>query len=418
MIKQRIYLDHAATTPLDPKVKKAMELFWFKNFGNPSSLHKEGRDARKAVMESRLVIAKILGAKGDEIIFTSGGTESDNLAILGTANHFRLNFSRLYPQVGSDADSKSKRNGFAKIGHIVTSNIEHHAVLNPCKELERAGWDITYVNVDKNGIVNPNDIKKAIRPETVLVSIMYANNEIGTIQPISEIGKIIQNHKKEKKTDYPYFHTDACQAGGYLDLDVNKLNVDMLTINGSKIYGPKGAGVLYVKRGVNVNPLTFGGEQEKNLKPGTENVPAIVGMAEALKLAQAGREKESKRLIKLRDVFISRLTKKIPEVYLNGDPAKRLPNNINISVMGVEGESLVLYLDEYGVACSTGSACSSMSLEPSHVITAINKDPLYAHGSLRFTMGKLTTKQNLDYVIKILPEIVRKLRSISAVKQW
>jgi len=417
-MKKRIYLDHAATTPLDPKVKKAMESFWFKDFGNPSSLYKEGRDARKAVIESRVTIAKILGVKAEEIIFTSSGTESDNLAVLGTANYFSSNFSRLNPlarkQVGSDADSKSEKN--SSRSHVITSKIEHHAVLNAFKELEKRGWEVTYVGVGKDGLVNANDIKKAIKPETVLISIMYANNEIGTIQPISEIGRVIKAYKRENKVDYPYFHTDACQAAGYLDLNVEKLGVDLMTLNGSKIYGPKGVGVLFAKRSAGISPLIYGGEQEKSLKPGTENVPAIIGMAEALKLVQKNKEKEVKRLTKLRDYFIDQLINKIPKVYLNGSASGRLPNNINVSVLGVEGESLVLYLDEYGVSASTGSACSSMSLEPSHVITCLNQDPLYAHGSLRFTLGKSNDKKEIDYVVKSLIEIVKKLRSISAIK--
>ncbi len=419
MTKRRVYLDHAATTPMDPKVKRAMESFWSKNFGNPSSIYTEGRDAKGAMILARAEIAKILGAMAEEIIFTSGGTESDNLAILGVAKHFAksfLNYSfspRLNSQAGFDTDSENKQ---FKKPHIITSKIEHHAVLNPCKELEKQGWEVTYIGVDKNGLVDPREVIRAIKPETILVSVMYANNEIGTIQPINEIGRAIKTYKRENKTDFPYFHTDACQAAGHLDLNVEKLGVDLLTINGSKIYGPKGVGVLYVGRSVGINPLMYGGEQEKSLRPGTENVPAIVGMAEALKIAQKSKDKEAKRLVGLRDYFIKKLISKIPNVYLNGDPVKRLPNNINISVLGVEGESLVLYLDEYGVAASTGSACSSMSLEPSHVITAINSDPLCAHGSLRFTMGKKTTKQELDYVIKILPEIAKKLRQFSAVK--
>lgn len=430
-MKKRIYLDHAATTPLDPKVKKAMESFWSKDFGNPSSLYKEGRDARKSVIESRLNISKVLGVKAEEIIFTSSGTESDNLAILGVTDYYRSNFSRLNPltsgRAGSppdfaatkslragDTEEKSKRNS-PKM-HAITTKIEHHAVLNAFKELEKRGWEVTYIGVGKDGLVDSADIKKAIKPETVLISVMYANNEIGTIQPISEIGKIIKTYKREKKVDHPYFHTDACQAAGYLDLNVEKLGVDLMTLNGSKIYGPKGVGVLFVKRNVGISPLTFGGEQEKSLKPGTENVPGIVGMAEALKLVQKNKEKEVKKITKLRDYFIDQLVNKIPKVYLNGSISERLPNNINVSVLGVEGESLVLYLDEYGIAASTGSACSSMSLEPSHVIKCLNQDPLYAHGSLRFTLGKSNNKKEIDYVVKSLIEIVKKLRSVSAVK--
>lgn len=405
MKKQRIYLDHAATTPLDPKVKKAMEPFWTKDFGNPSSIYKEGRDAKNAIEASREIIAGILNCRRDELIFTNGGTESDNLAIFGVTGSL------------GDRVSKSGRFGLqAEKPHIITTQIEHHAVLNSCKELEKQGWEVTYIGVGADGIVKPEDVKRAIKPSTVLVSIMYANNEIGSIQPIVEIGKIIKNYKKEKQSDFPYFHTDACQASGCLPLNIESLNVDLMTLNGSKAYGPKGIGVLFVKRNIRLKPLIYGGEQEKTMRPGTENVPAIVGLAEALKLAQKGRDKESARLTNLRDYFIKELTSKIPKVFLNGEAVKRLPNNVNVSVLGVEGEALVLYLDEAGVACSTGSACSSTSLEPSHVITAINKDPLYAHGSLRFSLGKSTDKKQVDYTIKALKAIVEKLRMISSVR--
>jgi len=393
-MKKRIYLDHAATTYLDLRVKKVMDDFWIKNFGNPSSLYKEGRLAKKAIEESRLKIARFINAKPQEIIFTAGGTESDNLAIFGVANNF-------------------------KKGHIITTKFEHHAVLNACKKLEELGFEVSYLDVGEKGIVSLKDFKRALKKETVLVSIMYANNEIGTIQPIAEIGKIIKDFRNSKTSDfktYPLFHVDACQAAGYLDLNVEKLGVDLMTVNGSKIYGPKGIGFLYIKSGVKISPLLYGGEQERGLRPGTENVPAIVGLAKAFELAQKERDKESKRLTSLRDYFIKRLTKEIPRVYLNGDSKDRLPNNINVSILGVEGESVVLYLDEKGVSCSTGSACTSESLEPSHVIMALGGPYEYGHGSLRFTLGKCNKKSDIDYVMKILPDIVKKLRAISAVK--
>lgn len=401
---KRIYLDHAATTPVDFRVKKAMDEFFAREFGNPSSLYKEGREAKRAINTARADIAKIIGAKPEEIIFTSGGTESNNLAILGSVSLF---FSCLNPK-GSDGDSKNKKTEPFK-PHLITTKIEHHSVLNPIKFLEKNGLDVTWLDVGKEGVVKPGDVERALKPSTILVSIMYANNEIGTIQPIKEIGKILRKHKA-------VFHTDACQAAGYFDLNIEKLGVDLMTVNGSKMYGPKGAGFLYVKKSVKLPPIMYGGEQEKGLRPGTENVPAIIGLTEAFKIAQKEKNKEVKRLIALRDYFIKRITAEIPKTFLNGHPTKRLPNNINVSALGTEGEAVVLYLDKYGIACSTGSACSSASLEPSHVIMALKKPHEYGHGSLRFTLGRKTTKKEIDYVMKILPEVVKKLRSISAIK--
>lgn len=368
-----------------------MEPFWIKEFGNPSSLYLEARTAKKAIETARSKIAELINAKPEEIIFTAGGTESDNLAIFGVVNG-----------LGKLASLKTG-------GHIITTKFEHHAVLNTCKSLEEHGFKVTYLDVGKEGIVNPNDVKKNLRDETILVSIMFANNEIGTIQPIAEISKIV--HEKNV-----LFHTDACQAAGYLDLDVKKLGVDLMTVNGSKIYGPKGIGFLYVRKGVKIQPILFGGEQERKMRPGTENVPAVAGLAKAFELAQKDKKKESRRITVLRDYFIKRLVTEIPKTFLNGHPSQRLPNNINISVLGVEGESVVLYLDEAGIACSTGSACTSASLEPSHVIMALGKPYEYGHGSLRFTLGRRNTKKDIDYVLKVLPPIIKKLRSISAVK--
>ena len=384
-------MDHAAAAPMDKRVKKAMEPYWTENFGNPNALYKEGLIARNAVETAREDIAKILGARAKEIIFTNGGTESDNLAIFGVVKNF-------------------------KNGHIITTKFEHHAVLNSCKHLEKEGFEVTYLDVSKEGVVKPEDVKRALRPETILVSIMYANNEIGTVQPIREIAKVIRDFKKKGEAKQNiYFHTDACQAPGYLDLNVERLGVDLMTINGSKIYGPKGIGLLYAKNGIKLEPLLYGGEQERKLRPGTENVPAIVGLAEALKIVDQDREKESARLVKLRDSFINRLLGEIPKTVLNGHPTQRLPNNVNVSILDAEGESIVLYLDEAGVACSTGSACTSESLEPSHVILAIGKPRAYAHGAMRFSLGRSTTKKNIDYVMKVLPDIIKKLRMFSPV---
>ena len=425
--KKVIYLDHAATTPLDPRVKKTMEPFWSDYFGNPSSLYKKGREGTNAITKARQTIAGILNCKTDEILFTAGGSESINLAILGVARQFRL----------------SHKNG----GHIIASAIEHHAVLHCLDALKQEGFEISLIDVDENGFINQKDLKNTIRQDTILISIMYANNEIGTIEPIAEIGKWLKTKNLELRTKNSQpilFHTDACQAAGALDLNVEKLGVDLLSANGSKLYGPKQTGFLYIKSGVRLRPLIFGGGQEKNLRSGTENVPGIVGQAEALRLAQKGRIKENARLIKLRDYFIDQLFKKVPKIVLNGpddrippltppklggEPASvtplnkgrlggvltRLPNNINISILDIEGEALLLYLDSYNIAMSTGSACTSASLDPSHVILAIGRPYEYAHGSMRFTLGKDTTKTDINYVMKVLPEVVTELRRISPV---
>ena len=432
---KRIYMDNAAAAPMDKRVKKAMEPYWAENFGNPNAIYKEGLVARSAVETARDGIAKVLGARAKEIIFTNGGTESDNLAIFGITDEMKQNLSRFTlprNEAGSDASQD-----FASFRpHIITTKFEHHAVLNSCKHLEKEGFEVTYLDVGKEGVVNPEDVKRALKPETILVSIMYANNEIGTVQPIREIAKVIRIFKKNGggkllslRTDeegnpteskfsssvFPLFHTDACQAPGYLDLNVERLGVDMMTINGSKIYGPKGTGILYVKNGIKLRPMLYGGEQENGLRPGTENVPAIVGLAEALKIAEQEREKESARLIELRDYFTGRLLSEISKTILNGHPTQRLPNNINVSILDAEGESIVLYLDEAGVACSTGSACTSESMEPSHVILAIGKPHAYAHGAMRFSLGRSTTKKDIDYVMKVLPDIIKKLRMFSPV---
>ncbi|MCX6717811.1 MAG: cysteine desulfurase family protein [Candidatus Taylorbacteria bacterium] len=370
---KRVYLDNASTTPIDPKVLGVMLPYLTEKYGNPSSIHYEGRLAKKAIEESRERIAKIVGVKKEGIIFTSGGTESDNLAILGIA---RAN------------KEKGK--------HIIVSAIEHKAVLDSCKKLEKEGFEITYLNVDKNGIVSLEFLKKSIRKDTILVSIMYANNEIGTIQPIKEISKII----KESKIANPIFHTDACQAVGALPININDLNVDALTISSSKIYGPKGVGCLYLNKNCKIEPIIFGGGQERGIRSGTENTAYIVGFAEALFISEKKRLSENKRLTKLRDYFIENLIKKIPKIIINGDRIKRLPNNINLSLHGVEGESFILMLDNSGISCSTGSACSSSDLKPSHVISALGGDAELAHSSIRFTLGRYSTKKDINYVVR------------------
>ena len=383
MKSKTIYLDHAATTYVDLRVKKEMDNCYSEVYGNPGSLHSIGREANELVETSREKVAELLNCKPDEIIFTSGGTESINLAIKGVA--FK----------------KEK-------GHIITSKIEHPAVIDTCKFLEKKGFSITYLNVDKFGLVNPKDVEKAIKKDTILISIMYANNEIGIIEPIKEIGRIAKNNKI-------IFHTDACQAAGALDLDVNQLNVDLMTLNGSKIYGPKGIGILYKSKEIKLEPLMHGGGQEFGLRSGTENVPGIVGFAKALELSQDDKEKESARLIKLRDYLIISLLNKIEKSFLNGHPKKRLPNNVNISFLDVEGESVLLYLDQKGIEVSTGSACSSQKLEISPVLSAIGLIHDAAHGSIRFTLGKKTTKKDIDYTVKVLKEIIENLRKISPI---
>jgi len=378
-------LDHAATTPLDPLVYEAMKPYFIEKFGNPSSIYQTGQIAKNAIERSRLEVAKILGAKSKEITFTSGGTESDNLAILGVAR-------------------ASKHKG----KHIITSNIEHHAVLHTCEALEKEGYEVTYIPVEKNGIIDPDKVKKAMRDDTILVSIMYANNEIGTIQPIAKIGRAC------KKKAIP-FHTDACQATGALMLDVDRLHLDLMTINGSKMYGPKGVGVLYIRKGTPLLPIMYGGEQEKKIRPGTENVPTIIGFTKALEIAEKKREKESKRLTKLRDYMINEILENIPRTQLNGDKANRLPNNVNVSILDIEGESILLRLDMKGISASSGSACTSGSLDPSHVILAMGKPHFVAHGSIRFTLGRSTKKKDIDYTVDELAKTAETLRAISPI---
>lgn len=389
---KEIYLDHAATTPMDPRVLEAMTPYFFDVAANPSSFHSAGLKAKNAVAEARKSMASFLNCREDEVLFTSGGTESDNMAVVG--------IPRFYAAKGK---------------HVITSSIEHHAVLEPLLHLQKKGEiELTIVPVDRDGLVDPDAVAKAIRPDTVLVSIMMANNEIGTIEPIADIGREILKWRKEQKTALPYFHTDACQAAGVLDLDVEKLHVDALTLNGSKIYGPKGIGVLFLRRGVSIDPLIRGGGQERGLRSGTENVPGIIGLANALELAQAEKGKENDRLSTLRDRLIEGLLA-IPKTRLNGHKTQRLPNNANISFLDIEGEAAVLYLDAEGIECSTGSACASASLDPSHVILAIGMSYEAAHGSLRFTLGKSTTKKDIDHVIAVMPGIVERLRKMSPV---
>ncbi len=380
---RRIYLDYAATTPTRPEVAKVMLDYFTESFGNPSSLYSYGQETKGAMEEARGKIAALIGARDEEIVFTSGGTEADNFAIKGVA------FA-----------NESKGN------HIITSSIEHHAVLETCKFLERRGFRVTYLPVDKYGLVDLDDVKKAITDKTLLISVMYASNEIGTIEPITEIGKIA----KEARV---YFHTDAVQALGHIPIDVNELGVDLLSMSAHKLYGPKGVGVLYIRKGTKLVPFMHGGEQERRRRASTENVPGIVGFGTAAELAQQEMDEEVKRLTYLRDQLTKGLLERIDHTRLNGHPLKRLPNNINISVDYVEGESMVLNLDLEGICASTGSACSSSSLEPSHVLLAMGLSPEQAHGSLRFSLGKWTTEEDISRVLEVLPRIVAKLRAMS-----
>lgn len=388
----RVYLDHAATTPVDPRVFKAMEPFFTEHFENPGSIHKEGVYAKGAVTKARNTIAKILDGHPDEMIFTSGGTESNNLAIRGVLN--------AVPKLHEKA-------------HMVTSAIEHASVLDVFYKLEKSGITVSYIPVDKYGIIKIEELKKSLRPETVLVSVMYANNEIGTVQPIHDIAKIIRNFRKQqlsthnlKSTAFPLFHTDASQAPAYLEIVISKLGVDLLTLDGQKIYGPKGIGLLYKRRGIVLEPMFYGGNQEFNLRPGTENVPGIVGFVEALKLVTQERGEEAKRLTALRDYFIEEVLKNIKDAELNGDRTERLPNNVNISFPGLESDWVVLQLDAAGIAVGSKSACLLGDEGGSYVISALHKSDAHARSSVRFTFGRNTTKKDIDYTLRVLTRII------------
>ena len=384
---RKIYLDHNATTPVYPEVLEAMLPFYKEGFGNASSIHSFGREAKVALEESREKISKLLNADPLEIYFTSGGTESDNLAVKGIAWANRK-----------------------KGNHIITSKIEHHAILESCKYLEREGFEVTYLPVDKYGLVAPDELKKNIKKETILVSIMHANNEVGTIEPIPELSKIARENGV-------YFHTDAVQSTGKIKIDVNSLGVDLLSLSAHKFYGPKGVGAIYIKRGVRLTPLAHGGHHEKARRAGTENVPGIVGLAKALEIANRDMEKEDKRLKNLSERFFEKITEQIPDVYLNGHPELRIPNTLNLSFKGVEGESIILSLDLKGIAVASGSACTSGTLEPSHVLSAMGVPPDLAQSSLRFSFGRSNTIDDIDYVVEVLPEIVSRLRAMSPIYQ-
>jgi cysteine desulfurase len=377
-------MDHTAGKPVDPRVLEAMMPFFTQQYGNPFSLHSWGNEARKAMEEARAKVISLIGAKrGEEVFFTSGGTESNNIAIKGVAY-------------------RNKDKG----SHIVTTSIEHMSVMNPCKALMKEGFTATFVPVDKYGIVDANALEKAITDKTLLVSVMYANGEIGTMQPIKEIGEIV--HRKGA-----LFHVDAVAAAGQVPIDVEKENIDLMSISSNDIYGPRGAGALYVRTGTRIQPIIQGGGQERGLRSGTENIPAIVGFGKAAEMVQTEMQAEGEQLTRVRDRLIKRLLDSVPSSFLNGHPTQRLPNNANVRFSYIEGESLILSLDMLGIACSSGSACTSKTLEPSHVLLAIGLKHEEAHGSLLFTLGKQNNEEDADYVANALPDIVKRLRAMS-----
>ncbi len=397
-----IYLDNAATTKIDPKVLKAMLPYFSEKFGNPMSIHSFGQEATEAVDTARKQVAEFLNCQPEEVIFTSGATERNNLAIKGVVKKY------FYFNKDSNPPAGGKT-------HIITTRFEHHCVFNSIQFLEKSGQaEVTYLPVHNDGIVKVEDVKNAIRENTRLISIMYVNNEIGTVQPISEIGKIIKNHNSQISTPSSQilFHTDATQAINYFDCDVKKLNVDLLSLSGHKIYGPKGIGALYIKKGTPIKKIQDGGDQEFGMRAGTHNVPGIVGLGRAIELVHS-QQLTVNRILELRNYFIDKILKEIPNSYLNGSKEKRSPNNINFRFDNVEGESLVMLMDMEGIASSTGSACSSGTLKPSHVLLALGLKPEQCHGSLRLTLSKDTTTEEVDYTIDKIKESVEKLRNIS-----
>jgi cysteine desulfurase len=380
---KRIYFDHAATTPTDKTIANEMLEYMTTKFGNPSSVHSFGREVRKEVSEARENIAALLNATANEIFFTSGGSESDNFALKGIA------FA-----------NKNKGN------HIITTQIEHHAILHTCQWLEKQGFEVTYLPVDEDGMISLDELKAAITDKTILISIMFANNEVGTIEPIKEIGAIAKEHGI-------YFHTDAVQAVGSVEIDVQDMNIDLLSLSGHKFYGPKGIGAIYIRRGVKIQPIQLGGAQERNMRAGTENVPAIVGLGMAAAIAKRDFVENNAHLVALRDKLIKGIQEQIPDIKLNGHPTKRLPGNVNFSFRYIEGESLLLSLDIKGIAASSGSACTSGSLDPSHVLLAMGLIHEIAHGSLRISLGRDNTEEDIDYTLEVLPQIIARLRSMS-----
>ena len=383
---KRIYMDHAATTPLAPEVLEAMIPYFSQRYGNPSSLHSFGREAREAVEEARAEVAALLNAEPSEIYFTSGGTESDNLAIKGIARRNRK-----------------------KGRHIITSSIEHPAVLEVCKALTREGFEVTYLPVTREGLVEVGAVEEAVCEDTILISIMHANNEIGTIQPLEEIGRLAGERGI-------YFHTDGVQTAGKIPVDVRSLGLDAFSISAHKLYGPKGAGALFIRKGVRIESIQQGGGHERGMRSGTENVPGIAGLGAAARIAKENMAEESERMRSLRDRMSGWVLKKIEDSWLNGHPDKRLPSNLNFGFRYIEGESLLLYLDSKGIAASTGSACSSKKLAASHVLSAIGLSPVDSHGSLRITLGMSNTEEDVDYACRAIFDSVERLRDMSAMR--
>src|SRR5437773_1467247 len=379
----RVYLDHNSTTPLAPEVLEAMKPYWLEEYGNASSIHWYGQRAKAAVEEARLEVARLINADLAEVVFTSGGTEGDNAAVLG---------------VVEAAKSESR--------HVITTSIEHHAVLYAARAVEQRGVRVTYLPVGPTGIVDPEDVERAIQPDTVLISVMHANNELGTIQPVEEIGRIAREH------GIP-FHSDAVQSVGKIPVDVRQLALDLLSLSAHKLGGPKGVGALYIRRGTALRPLLYGGHHERDRRPGTENVPGIVGLGKATSLARERLDEEAARLRTLRDYLEESVLDRIPMVAVNGDPKHRLPTTTNLRFDGVDGEALVIALDLKGVACSTGAACSSGSLEPSHVLAAIGLTPEEARSSIRFSLGRSSGREDVDYTLEVLPGVVEHLRAVS-----
>lgn len=382
-MEKLIYLDNAATTKTSPEVVETMLPYFTEHYGNPSSVYGFAAANKEVITKQREIIANVLGAKENEIYFTAGGTESDNWALTATAEAYA---------------SKGK--------HIITTKIEHHAILHTCEYLQKRGYDVTYLDVDENGLVDPKAVEMAIRADTILISVMFANNEIGTVEPIAEIGKIAHEHGI-------LFHTDAVQAFAQIPINVDECNIDMLSASGHKLNGPKGIGFLYIRKGVKIRSFIHGGAQERRRRAGTENVPGIVGLGKAVGLAASSMEERAQKESSLRDHLISRIESEIPYCRLNGDRVNRLPNNVNFSFQFVEGESLLIMLDMKGICASSGSACTSGSLDPSHVLLAIGLPHEIAHGSLRMTLGADTTKEDIDYVVECLKEIIAQLRSMS-----
>lgn len=381
---RKVYLDNNATTRMREEVLEAMLPYYKDIYGNASSVHEFGRRARRAIDDAREKLAHALGASSpEEVIFTSGGTESDNFAIKGVAHALK-----------------------SKGGHIITSSIEHHAVLKTCKFLEKEGFEVTYLHVDKDGIIDLDELRRSITDKAILISIMYANNEMGTVEPIEEIGKLA-------KAKGVYFHTDAVQAVGKIPFEVKNLNTEIVSMSGHKIYGPKGIGALYIRKGTKIRPQMHGGHHEMNKRAGTENVAGIVGLGKAAELAKKEVLEEAKKLKELRDYLYNGITSNIEDVTLNGHPDKRLPNTLNVGFKYLEGESIILNLDMEGVAVSTGSACTSGTLEPSHVLTAMGVDPADTQGSIRFSLGRDNSKEEMDYVLGVLPPIIKRLRAMS-----